>query len=255
MLPFDPPTYGDRGTIGGAIASGLSGPGRPWYGSLRDNLLGIEIVNGLGQRLQFGGQVMKNVAGFDLSRLMAGSFGTLGVILAASIKLIPKPKVQITFSAEATHAEARSSYRKILQKCNDVKGTFYSRGTFHVFATDVEAISALDDVQFEPNLELEKDFWDRLRDHKLDFFKRSSKLYRVVLPRGLTLRDDVEDCIEEWHGTLAWVTEESVLRQLPKEARVMNFRGTSRQSSASPLVQRLQRAFDPKQIFANHSLI
>ena len=80
-LPFEPPEFGEQATIGGTVACGFSGPGRPWNGSLRDYLLGVKIINGRGEVLVFGGQVMKNVAGYDVSRLMAGSMGTLGVIL------------------------------------------------------------------------------------------------------------------------------------------------------------------------------
>ena len=92
ILPFEPPQYTPNATIGGALAAGISGPRRAYSGSVRDAILGVKIINGEGEIANFGGQVMKNVAGYDLSRMMVRSQGTLGVILEASIRLLPKPK-------------------------------------------------------------------------------------------------------------------------------------------------------------------
>ena len=95
ILPFEPPYFAVNATFGGAIASGLSGPRRAanngYYGAVRDYVLGCKIIDGKGDVLSFGGQVMKNVAGYDVSRLMAGSMGTLGVILEVSLKVLPAP--------------------------------------------------------------------------------------------------------------------------------------------------------------------
>lgn len=92
MLPCEPPHFGEGATVGGMIAAGLSGPRRPWSGSVRDFVLGSRIITGQGKHLRFGGEVMKNVAGYDLSRLMAGSFGCLGVLTEVSLKVLPKPR-------------------------------------------------------------------------------------------------------------------------------------------------------------------
>ncbi|HET7729466.1 MAG TPA: glycolate oxidase subunit GlcE [Usitatibacter sp.] len=93
MLPFEPPHFDTarRATIGGVVASGLSGPRRPYAGSVRDFVLGTRIVNGKGEDLSFGGRVIKNVAGYDVSRLMVGALGTLGVLLQVSFKVLPRP--------------------------------------------------------------------------------------------------------------------------------------------------------------------
>src|SRR5881275_3339057 len=93
MLAFEPPHFGAGATIGGAIAAGLSGPRRPYAGAVRDFVLGARIVNGKGEDLSFGGRVIKNVAGYDVSRLMAGSLGTLGIITEISFKVLPRPAV------------------------------------------------------------------------------------------------------------------------------------------------------------------
>lgn len=92
MLPFEPPHFGPGATLGGMVAAGLSGPRRPWAGSVRDYVLGTRVITGHGKLLRFGGEVMKNVAGYDLSRLMAGSFGCLGVLTEVSLKVLPKPR-------------------------------------------------------------------------------------------------------------------------------------------------------------------
>jgi len=106
MLAFEPPHYGPTATLGGTIACNLSGPRRPYAGSARDFVLGTKIINGRGEVLKFGGQVMKNVAGFDVARLMAGSRGTLGVLLAISLKVLPKPAREITLRFETSAEEA-----------------------------------------------------------------------------------------------------------------------------------------------------
>ena len=88
-LAFEPPHFGPGATVGGMVASGLSGPARASVGALRDYVLGVRMINGQGQDLTFGGQVMKNVAGYDVSRLLAGSWGTLGLITEVSLKVLP----------------------------------------------------------------------------------------------------------------------------------------------------------------------
>src|SRR5438128_4462802 len=115
MLAFEPPHFGDSATLGGCIACGLSGPRRPYGGAVRDVLLGIRLLDGRGDDLSFGGRVMKNVAGFDVSRLIAGSLGTLGVILEVSLKCLPRPKAEATRVFTLTAEEA-------LQKVNEWGG-------------------------------------------------------------------------------------------------------------------------------------
>ena len=106
MLPFEPPHFSPHSTLGGAVATGLSGPRRPFSGAVRDSVLGIGLVNGKGESLNFGGQVMKNVAGYDLSRLMAGASGTLGLLTNISLKVLPKPETQYTLKQICTQQEA-----------------------------------------------------------------------------------------------------------------------------------------------------
>lgn len=106
MLPFEPPGFGATATIGGTIACGLSGPARPYLGAARDMVLGIRVLTGRGEVLRFGGEVMENVANYDISRLMTGAFGTLGVLLELSLKVLPLPAVTRTLAQERHADEA-----------------------------------------------------------------------------------------------------------------------------------------------------
>ena len=139
ILPCDPPQFAGSGTVGGAIAAGLSGPARPWRGAIRDVLLGIEIINGLGERLSFGGQVMKNVAGYDVTRLMAGSTGRLGVILSATFKVLPAPEHELTLRQACAHADAIDRMRRWAQQPLPISATAYHDGVLNVRLSGAEA--------------------------------------------------------------------------------------------------------------------
>lgn len=104
MLPFEPPYFSEGATIGGTVATGLSGPRRPYTGAVRDFVLGTRVINGKGEDLRFGGRVIKNVAGYDVSRLMTGAMGTLGVLLDLSFKVLPKPTEEMTLRFQMDEA-------------------------------------------------------------------------------------------------------------------------------------------------------
>lgn len=105
-LPFEPPHFGPGATVGGMVAAGLSGPARVSAGAVRDYILGLSMINGVGEHLTFGGQVMKNVAGYDVSRLMAGAWGTLGLLTDISIKVLSMQRAQVTLYYECTAQQA-----------------------------------------------------------------------------------------------------------------------------------------------------
>jgi glycolate oxidase FAD binding subunit len=105
-LPFEPPQFAAHGTVGGMVAAGLSGGARAVVGSVRDHILGVQIVNGAGEILNFGGTVMKNVAGYDVSRLLAGSMGTLALITEVSIKVLPIPVADATLMCHIGQVDA-----------------------------------------------------------------------------------------------------------------------------------------------------
>ena len=113
-LPFEPPAFAGEATIGGTVAANQSGPSRPWFGSVKDSLLGLGLINGYGQAMQFGGQVMKNVAGFDVTRLQCGAMGGLGLITQVSIKLLPAFKLTQTLTFEMTAQAALDTMQHCL---------------------------------------------------------------------------------------------------------------------------------------------
>src|SRR5207237_1808342 len=130
-LPFEPPHFG-AATFGGCVAAGLSGPRRASSGALRDFVLGVKLVDGRGRILQFGGQVMKNVAGYDVSRLVAGSLGTLGLIAEASLKVLPRPQVECTLRLEMDEGRALDSMNRWAGEPLPVSATLWHAGVLDI---------------------------------------------------------------------------------------------------------------------------
>ena len=192
-LPFEPPRFGAGGTVGGMVAAGLSGPARVSVGAVRDYVLGLELVNGRGEALTFGGQVMKNVAGYDVSRLMAGAWGTLGVITAVSLKVLPMALAEATLKFECDQAEALRRINHwggqplpLNASCwvEDAGiGTLYLRLRGAVAA--VEAACRTLGGERQDNARVAAD-WDACRDQRLPWFadrQASECLWRLSVPQ------------------------------------------------------------------------
>ena len=249
MLGADPPQFDGKGTIGGVIAAGLSGPARPWFGSLRDSVLGIEIINGLGERLRFGGRVVKNVAGYDLSRLMVGSYGTLGVVLSASLKVVPRPPRTTTVRKELLYTEAHQELRRLTRANVPVSATCYLDGMLHIRLSGHS--EALDSVleQFESFEESHSDeFWNGIRDHDHRFFQDGLPTWRVTTQLGSSVHEiDAESALHEWNGALLWV--KGPQPQFPNAVDVTPFRNApSSTGRSSKYYERIKYAFDPHRI-------
>ena len=202
-LPFEPPLFGGQGTIGGAVAAGLSGPGRPWFGSVRDALLGVTIVNGMGQRLSFGGQVLKNVAGYDVSRLMVGAFGTLGLLLEVSLRVRPIPEAAVTLSRECTPEEATALTRNLLRQPLPVTATAYCGGVLRIRLSGSEESVTHATRSLDLDIEVEDDaFFRTVRDHAHPFFNGPGRLWMLSLPLGAAF--DEAATFTEWAGARVW---------------------------------------------------
>ena len=217
-LPFEPPRFGAGGTVGGMVAAGLSGPARASVGAVRDYVLGLELVNGRGEALTFGGQVMKNVAGYDVSRLMAGAWGTLGVITAVSLKVLPMALAEATLKFECDQAEALRRINHwggqplpLNASCwvEDAGiGTLYLRLRGAVAA--VEAACRTLGGERQDNARVAAD-WDACRDQRLPWFadrQASECLWRLSVPQTapvLPLPSGVGAPLVEWHGGQRWV--------------------------------------------------
>ena len=255
LLPFDPPRFGGEGTLGGAIASGLSGPARPWRGSIHDSVLGVELINGLGERLRFGGSVMKNVAGYDVSRLVVGSLGTLGVVLCASVRVLPAPAAEETVCTRCSASEAGAHVRRWARRPLPITGTCYVDGTLSVRLSGGAAAIAQAKAEIAVDEVGDAGIWAAVRDRAHPFFGTSEVVTRLSLPRGT--RFDDNDALIEWGGCQAWIAGKP--RSFAAGAYAETFRRDALGWTATrpaldgmtaKYVERVRHAFDPDGVFA-----
>lgn len=260
MLPFEPPHYGTgRATIGGAVAAGLSGPRRPYAGAVRDFVLGARIVNGKGEDLSFGGRVIKNVAGYDVSRLMAGALGTLGAIAEVSFKVLPKPSAEATVSYQVDEAEATRRVNAWAGQPLPVTATAWFAGRLLVRLAGAESAvhAARAKMGGDEAADL-PDFWAALRDHRIAFFSGEEPVWRVSVPQTTPPMDLGATPLVEWGGGLRWLRGAlDPARARAEAARAGGhatlFRGGDKSGGVfhplAPAVlkvhQRLKAAFDP----------
>ena len=215
-LPFEPPHFSNTSTIGGMVASGLSGPARASVGGVRDYMLGVKIINGKGEHLTFGGQVMKNVAGYDVSRLMAGSMGTLGLITEVSLKVLPVAPAEATLRFDCSQAQALQWLHAwggkplpLNASCWGVRGS--AAGTLSLrlrgAVAAVEAACKTLGGERQDNHAAAAD-WQALRDQQLPWHQARSStqdLWRLSLPQTSPALDLPDAPLIEWHGGLRWV--------------------------------------------------
>ena len=260
-LPFEPPRVGGGGTVGGAVASGFAGPGRPWRGSVRDAVLGVELLNGLGERLVFGGQVMKNVAGYDLSRLQAGACGTLGLLLSVSLRLLPLPEVEHTRVLECSRADGLNLARGWARSALPVTATCHRAGRLYVrlSGADAPVRAATASVGGERAGDSR---WNELRDRALSCFawQPGRRLWEVVCPpaaplparTGANAGREADEFVIEWAGARRWwlthrPDDEVAAYAGGIDGRALPAHGGPRFDGA--ISSRLKRAFDPDNLF------
>jgi glycolate oxidase FAD binding subunit len=262
MLPFEPPHFGPAATVGGAIASGLAGPRRMAAGAVRDFVLGVRLLDGRGQMLSFGGRVMKNVAGYDVARALTGSLGTLGVIVEASLKVLPRPVAEQTLLFEMNEAESIHRVNEWGGQPLPVSATMWCGGQLYVrlsgAAAGVQAAHARMGGSPVPEAAL---LWAELREQSHDFFAPGrGTLWRLAVP-PTTGPLDLGATLIEWNGGQRWVWSDAPAEKL--RARVeaagghaTQFRGGERRSTFHPLPpalaaihRRLKAEFDPAGIF------
>lgn len=263
MLAFEPPRFGARATLGGTIGCGLSGPRRPFAGSLRDFLLGIRTVNGRGQDLSFGGQVMKNVAGYDVSRLMAGSMGTLGVVLEASLKVLPEPRMECTLVREVDRDGAIEFQRLWSRTPSPITGTCHCGDLLHIRLSGSETGVASARSRIGGELVYDgEEFWRRLREHEHEFFRNPGRLWRLSIPPASTEPELEGESLMEWNGALRWVISDAPADLLRGAAATAGGHATlfrndgsevevfhALESHVRVLHENTKQAFDPKGIF------
>jgi len=260
-LPFEPPHFGAQATIGGCIAAGLSGPRRASAGALRDFVLGVKLIDGRAQRLSFGGQVMKNVAGYDVSRLIAGSLGTLGLITEVSIKLAPMPPEEITLQLEAPQARALELMNRWAGQPLPISATAWHDDSLTVRLSGAPPAvrSAAAAIGGES---VDGAFWRGVREQTDGFFAGAEPLWRLVLPSTSPALELEGRQLIEWHGGLRWLKSAmpaSALREAMRRVKghAILFRAADKSAGCfappEPVLERLQRqlknAFDPAGIF------
>src|SRR4249920_670412 len=265
MLAFEPPHFAEGATLGGAGAAGLSGPGRQAAGALRDFVLGVKIMDGRGDVLSFGGQVMKNVAGYDVSRLMAGSLGTLGIVLEASLKVLPLPVAEATLRLELPEDRAIEQLNRWGGKPLPISASAWNYGTLAIrlsgAAAAVKGAHARIGGERVQDAEAQR-FWNGVREHTDRFFNNDAPLWRISIPSttpplGLQGEQSIE-----WGGALRWIFSHADARTVREAARRAGghatlFRGGDKSAGVFPplapalmrIHRELKREFDPQGIF------
>lgn len=271
MLPFEPPQFGPQNvagtdgtaaTIGGTVATGLSGPRRPYTGAVRDFVLGTRIINGKGEDLRFGGRVIKNVAGYDVSRLMTGAMGTLGLLLDLSFKVLPKPADEITLRFELNEATAIQRFNEWAGKPLPISATSWRDGVAMLrlsgAAAGVKAAREKLGGEVVPNAGV---FWGELRDHRAAFFQPTEPLWRLSVPSTCKALDLNMPQWIEWGGALRWVRGAADATALRAKVATIGghvtlFRNGDKSAGVfqplPPMLARIHRnlksAFDPENI-------
>jgi glycolate oxidase FAD binding subunit len=264
MLAFEPPYYGESATLGGTIACNLSGPRRAYAGAARDFVLGARLINGKGEVLHFGGEVMKNVAGYDVSRLMAGAMGTLGVLLDISLKVLPRPEYEMTLvqtrdaqaALDKMHDWARQSY-PISATC------FYGERLMVRLCGAEGGVKAAAKQIGGDVMDNAAEFWQQIREQHKSFFADDKPLWRLSIASDSPPLE-IGKSLYEWNGALRWLKSTQsadVIRQAAQQAggHATRFRGNTTSEADSvfqPLPpglfkvhQQLKQAFDPHGIF------
>ena len=264
MLAFEPPHFGDGATLGGAIAAGLSGPRRANSGAVRDFVLGAKLMDGKGEVLNFGGQVMKNVAGYDVSRLLAGSLGTLGLMLELSVKVLPRTVAETTLVFETGEIAAIRMLNTWGGQPLPISASCWHGGMLALRLSGARA--AVDAAVRSLGGQVMPDcahFWTSLREQRHAYFEGDMPLWRLSIPSttGAIVLDGEQ--LVEWGGAQRWLrapaSDAAVIRRSAGAVggHATLFRGGDKSAGVfqplAPAVarihERLKTAFDPAHIF------
>ncbi len=261
MLPFEPPHFGPAATVGGCVAAGLAGPRRASAGGVRDYVLGAKLIVGSGEVLSFGGTVMKNVAGYDVARLAAGSLGVLGVVAEVSLKVLPKPVAEATLRLELDEAAALQKMNEWAGRPLPVSATAWHDGVLHVRLSGARA--AVDEAQASIGGRPVDGaaFWHGLREQSDVYFAGAAPLWRLAVPSTAARIDLPGAQLIEWGGGQRWLRTDAPAEQVRSCAAARGghatlFRGGEQRDVFTPLSppiaaihRRLKAEFDPAGIF------
>ncbi len=262
MLAFEPPAFSDKATIGGTIACNLSGPRRAYNGAARDFVLGCNIINGKAEKLSFGGQVMKNVAGYDASRLMCGAMGGLGVIMETSLKVLPKPQTEITLSHQCDINQANKQVHQWLKQSLPVSAScFYNGQLFIRLSGNQSSVLSAKNIIGGDSVKDAENFWLSVKEQTHPFFSTTKPLWRLSLPSNHTPLDLSGDTLYEWSGALRWISSDEPAEKIRHALNAAGGHATVFKNNTSdttvfhPLEtgmlsvhKKLKQSFDPKNI-------
>ncbi len=259
MLGFEPPHLGPGATLGGTVACGLSGPRRPYAGAARDFVLGTRLLNGRGAALRFGGQVIKNVAGYDLSRLMAGAQGTLGVLLEVSLRVLPLPGCEVTLVQERSAGDALDAVNRWAARPLPISAACHDGERLRVRLSGTEAgvRAAVAELGGEPDRD-GAHWWRDLRERALPFFAGEGPCWRLAVAPAAALHDLPGRWLLDWGGAQRWLRSDAPADAIRAAARAAGGHATRIDAAAdaagpfqplpAPLFalhQRLKAALDP----------
>ncbi|MDH5424778.1 MAG: glycolate oxidase subunit GlcE [Gammaproteobacteria bacterium] len=225
-LPFEPPAFSEHATIGGTIACNLSGPARAYSGAARDFVLGTRIINGKGEVLQFGGQVMKNVAGYDASRLMAGAYGTLGLLLEVSLKILPKAQTEITIKSQQSADAAINIINQLAGKYLPISASCYFDEHLYIRLNssqqNCEAASQMicQQITAQP-IESSAELWQQILEQQHVFFDTDQPVARISLPATSQHIAITGEQLIEWGGALRWLKTDQPIEQLRQTVQAL----------------------------------
>lgn len=273
MLAFEPPHFGPDATLGGMLACGLSGPRRASSGAVRDFVLGLTLISPRGEVLRFGGEVMKNVAGYDIARLAVGSLGSLGLIAEASLKVWPMPAASETLWFPVEAALAVDLCNRWAAEPWPITASAWIDGhlVLRMEGARAAVLQATRHWQEEHGARFltatqALQFWDDLKEHRLAYFgavrSTGKALWRVSLPSATPHQAQWGDTIIEWGGAQRWVLTSPGDAQVREHARSLGghatlFRAldkrhpvfTPLEGAMLVLQQRIRREFDPEALF------
>ncbi len=206
MLGFEPPYFGSQSTLGGTMACGFSGPRRPFAGAIRDFVLGCKLLNGKAEILKFGGEVMKNVAGYDISRLMAGALGTLGVLLEISMKILPKPPTELTLAYEMDFERAVEAMTTWCRQPSPLSALcFDGHRVFARISGNEKTVTSAHARMGGETISANSDFWKSIRDQRHSFFECTANLWRLSMAPASPEPSLPGKWFLDWGGAQRWL--------------------------------------------------
>ncbi len=263
-LAFEPPRFSADSTLGGVVAAGLSGPRRASAGSLRDYVLGVKIIDGEARELTFGGQVMKNVAGYDVARLIAGSLGTLGLITELSLKVLPRPVAEATLCFEMPPGKALEQLNRWAGQPLPIVASAWQDGVLSLKLAGARAAVEAAQQKLGAGGTAAEGFWDELRDQRLPFLATET-LWRLSLPSVAPMLDLPGETLIEWGGAQRWLRSAAPADSIRAAAEKVGGSATAYRCDTglkaqvgafaplpAPLLnlhRRVKAAFDPRGIF------